>query len=88
MVLFIEQGMKEEANKVLQNILNIVETHLGISSVINAFIFDKIASFLEEVGANTIAFDFLLTTSKLIETYIGKQHHSRVSVTLTDPDPP
>ncbi len=80
--------MKEEANKVLQNILNIVETHLGINSAINAFVFEKIAGFLEEASANTIAYEFLLTTSRLLETYIGKLHQSRVAVETGDRDSP
>ena len=73
---------EDESNKILQNILNVIETHLGIDDARNIYVLELLAAYFENNYATKLAFEFLSTIDGLIEVLLGTTNYKRVGVLL------
>lgn len=80
MHMFMQMKQKDSANKALDDITYIIETHQGINHACNPPVFELIGDTFEAFGLTEYAFEFYFTASRIIEKVIGKEHLSRVAV--------
>lgn len=76
----IQKSSKDEATKILQQILAVAESHLGEMHCNNAYLLDQLARFFENRGVNELALSCLSNCSKVLEATVGRDHLVRVNI--------
>lgn len=80
MHMFMQMKQKDSANKALDDITYIVETHHGINHACNPPVFEQVGDTFEGFGLIEYAFEFYFTAARITEKVVGKEHLSRVGL--------